>query len=63
MHDDRLKFLSEQLNEFCKRQGLKTHEIAELSLSLWGKVDVKTAYLVGREFFQIKNSKNKGYSF
>ena len=47
-------------DEFSINQGIKMHVTAELLLSFWGKVEVKSAYLVGREFLQKKNSENQG---
>lgn len=43
-----LKIALEHFNEFCKRQGINTHFNDKLSLSLWGKVDAKVAYLANR---------------
>ena len=55
-----LEKVSEEYNEFCRNQGIKMHVTAELLLSFWGRAEVKTTYLVGREFLQKKNSENQG---
>lgn len=44
-------------HEFCRRQGIKMHETAELSLSLSGKAGAKATYLVRRKSHQGKKSK------
>lgn len=59
-HDDCSEAVSEHVNKFCRRQGMKTHETAELSLIFWGKVvPMQLTWLV-ESLVKGRRVKNKG---
>ena len=62
-HGGCLGVVLEHFNEFCRGQRVNTHFTIELSLSLWGKVGAKAAYLVDRCSFIIINFSDTYGSF